>query len=422
VNPADIQTEVFMLPAACHYEKQGSIANSGRWIQWRWKAVDPPGDAKDDLEIATELFHALKELYEAEGGANPEQITKLTWDYVDAEGKADPTLVARAINGYTVADGKLVANFTKLAADGSTACGNWIYSGYWNNNDSQDPADQPTGARDNTDATRNGLDGNVGSYLGWSFAWPVNRRIIYNRASCDPNGQPWNPETPLFKWTGSEWLSNDVPDFGNKAADGTETAPPNTTAFIMLPEGAARFFAPAMADGPFPEHYEPFESPTRNLLNSVDLNPAVTVVPTAEASKGTPDEFPIVMTTFRLTEHWQTGGLTRNLPWLVETMPKMFVEISKDLAQEKGIVSGDNVVIANNRGTITAYAMVTDRLKPFTIDGEKVHEVAAPWHWGYGGACSVGGIANDLTPNVGDANTWIPEYKAFLVDIRKQEV
>ncbi len=420
IDPATIDTEVFMLPAACHYEKQGSIANSGRWIQWRWKAVDPPGEAKDDAEICTEITQALQDLYEAEGGALPEAITKLTWDYVDENNHVDVAKIARAINGYTVADGKLVTNFTKLAADGSTACGNWIYSGYWNNEDSMEATDQPTGARDNTDPTRKGLEGGMGSYLGWSFAWPVNRRIIYNRASCDPAGKPWNPDKPLFEWTGSEWLSNDVPDFGNKAADGTETKPPNATAFIMLPEGEARLFAQGMADGPFPEHYEPYESPTTNALSSQQNDPAVVIW--ESASLGTKDKWPIVMTTYRLTEHWQTGQMTRNLPWLVETMPKMFVELSPELAEDKGIESGDNVIIENNRGAIKAYALVTSRFKPFLINGETVHQIGTPWHWGYTGTCSIGGIANDLTPNVGDANTMIPEYKAFLVDIRKEEV
>jgi formate dehydrogenase major subunit len=420
IDPATVNTEIFMLPAACHYEKQGSVANSGRWIQWRWKAVDPPGEAKDDAEICTEITLALKALYEAEGGAVPEAITKLTWDYVDENDHVDISKIARAVNGYTVADGKLLSNFTKLAADGSTACGNWIYSGYWNNEDSMEAVDQPTGARDDTDPTRKGLEGGMGSYLGWSFAWPVNRRIIYNRASCDLDGKPWNPDKPLFEWTGTEWLSNDVPDFGNKAADGTETKPPNATAFIMLPEGEARLYAQGMADGPFPEHYEPFESPTDNALSSQQNDPAVVIW--ESASLGTKENWPIVMTTYRLTEHWQTGQMTRNLPWLVEIMPKMFVELSIELADDKGIVSGDNVIIENNRGAIKAYAMVTNRFKPFQINGETVHQIGTPWHWGYTGSCSIGGIANDLTPNVGDANTMIPEYKAFLVDIRKEEV
>lgn len=425
VKPADINTEVFLLPCACHYEKQGEIANSGRWIQWRYKAVEPREDQLDDLEIVSELYLKLKELYEAEGGANPEQITKLNWDYLDDAGHADITKVARALNGYKVADNSLLKNFTLLGADGSTACGNWIYSGYWNNNDSNEPADQPTGARNDVDEPGAGLTEPIGSYLGWSFAWPVNRRIIYNRASADPSGKPWNEDKILVKWDGAKWLRNDVPDFGWSvtAADGTVTAtPPNTTAFIMLPEGAGRLFTSGMAEGPFPEHYEPFESPVDNQMSSQQINPAVTIYPTAEETRGTPDKFPIAMTTFRLTEHWQSGGLTRNLPWLVQTMPKMFVELSPELAAEKGIESGDNVVIENNRGAITAYAMVTSRIRPFIIGGKTVHQIATPWHWGYAGTCAVGGSANDLSPNVGDANTMIPEYKAFLVDIRKQEV
>ncbi len=423
VKPEEINTEVFLLPAACHYEKQGEVANSGRWIQWRYKAVEPLGEAMDDLEIVTELYHKVKELYEAEGGANPEQITELTWDYMGDDGKVDIRKVARAINGYSVADGKPLANFTKLAADGSTACGNWIYSGYYNNAASEEPVDQPTGARNNVDEPGAGLDKPIGSYLGWSFAWPVNRRIIYNRGSADPTGKPYNEDKVVVKWTGEKWLTNDVPDFGYKvvAADGTTTwTKPGTTAFIMLPEGAGRFFAPAMADGPFPEHFEPYEAPVANMMNSQEFNPVV--IELASQQRGTAADWPIVMTTFRLTEHWQTGQLTRNLPWLVQTMPKMFVELSPQLAEERGIKSGDNCVIENNRGAITAYAMVTDRVKPFDIGGKTVHQINAPWHWGYSGACSIGGIANDLTPNVGDANTQIPEYKAFLVDIRKQEV
>ncbi len=423
IEPSEVNTEVFLLPAAAAYEKAGSIANSGRWIQWRWKAVEPPGEAKDDAEIATEIALELQRLYAEEGGALPEQLTKLTWDYVDEAGKADPTKIARAINGYTVADNKLVANFTKLAADGSTACGNWIYSGYWNNEDSMEPADQPTGARDNADNAGEGLAAPIGSYLGWSFAWPVNRRIIYNRASADPAGKPWNPDKVVVEWDGAKWLRNDVPDFGYKKdlPDGTTLwTPPGTTAFIMQPEGAGRLWAPGMADGPFPEHYEPYESPTTNTMSAQQNDPAVVVW--ESASLGSKEQFPIVMTTYRLTEHWQTGQMTRNLPWLVETMPKMFIELSPELADEKGLVSGDNVIISNNRGAIKAYALVTSRFKPFDINGEIIHQIGAPWHWGYSGSCSIGGIANDLTPNVGDANTMIPEYKAFLVDIRKEEV
>jgi formate dehydrogenase major subunit len=432
VDPATIDTEVFLLPAACHYEKQGEVANSGRWIQWRWKAIDPPGEAKDDLEIVTEIVLKLQELYEAEGGANPEQITKLNWDYLDENGHADVTKVALAINGYTVKDGKGLASFVGLQADGSTASGCWIYTGYFTGIDadkqpSMDPAKMKTGSRNNEDKPLDEGMPAVGGYLGWSWAWPANRRIIYNRCSCDAQGNPWNEEKALVKWNGEKWLRSDVPDFGANTLnpDGTVkawTAPDKTLSFMMTNETVSRLWAPVMNEGPFPEHYEPFESPVDNMMSSQNVNPAITIVESAAKTRGTADKFPIVMTTFRLTEHWQTGQLTRNLPWLVETMPKMFVELSPALADEKGIVSGDNVVIQNNRGAITAYAMVTDRLRPFDIGGKTVHQIAAPWHWGYGGTCAVGGIANDLTPNVGDANTSIPEYKAFLVDIRKQEV
>ena len=441
VNPAEIDTEVFMLPAACHYEKQGEVANSGRWIQWRYKAVEPPGEAKDDLEIISEIYLKLKELYEAEGGANPEQITKLNWDYLDANGHVDITKVALGINGYTVADGKGLASFATLQADGSTACGVWIYTGYfagfYEQPDpadptkkvkvaSMDPSKMKTGSRNNEDKPLDEGMPAVGGYLGWSWAWPLNRRIIYNRCSCDAKGVPYNEEKALVKWNGTKWLRSDVPDFGVSvtAADGTvtHTPPEKTLSFMMTNETVGKFFASGMKEGPFTEHYEPFESPVDNQLSSQQTNPAVSIVASAAETLGTPDKFPIVMTTFRLTEHWQTGGLTRNLPWLVETMPKMFVEISKELAAEHNIVSGDNVAISNNRGAITAFAMVTDRIKPLTVAGNKVHQIAAPWHWGYGSTCSVGGMANDLTPNVGDANTHIPEYKSFLVQIRKQEV
>jgi len=417
-DAASIQTEVYSLPAACHYEKQGTVSNSGRWIQWRYKAVEPPGEGKDDFEILHELFLKLKEKYEAEGGANPEQLTKLHWPYV-TDGHADITKVAQGINGYSVADGKLLKNFTLLKADGSTASGCWIYSGYYNNNDAPaDPTKQPTGSRLKDDP------GDLGLYPKWSFSWPVNRRVVYNRASADVNGKPWNPDKMLVSWNGEKWDHNDVPDFGFQvvAADGTITpTPPGKTAFIMNAEGTSRLFAvgTGMKDGPFPEHYEPFESPAKNLMNGGQSNPALTFGKAASVKPSDPTEFPIVCTTYRLTEHWQTGGMTRNVPWLAEAMPAMFVEISEELAEEKGITNKDMVRVFNNRGSIEMYALVTPRFKPFTIDGKTVHQVGMPWHWGFASGGSTGATANDITPNVGDANTSIPEYKAFLVNVEK---
>lgn len=427
VDSASIKTEVYMLPAAGHYEKQGSISNSGRWIQWRWKAIDPPGEAKDDLEIMHELYKKLVELYTAETGPNADQFLKLHWPYENAEGHADITLVAQGMNGYTVADGKLVSNFTKLAADGSTACGVWIYSGYFNNNEApNDATKQPTGSR------IGGAEGDpsgLGLFPKWAFSWPVNRRVVYNRASADVNGKPWNPDRMLVSWDGAKWVNNDVPDFAFKVADPKDPTitlswtPPDVSAkapFLMQADGSGHFFGlNGMKDGPFPEHYEPFESPVKNLINGGQSNPALTFGKAKSVKPSDPKKYPIVCTTYRVTEHWQTGGMTRNIPWLAEAMPHMFVEISEELAKEKGIANKDWVKVFNDRGSIEMYAIVTPRFKPFTIDGKTVHQVGMPWHWGYGSGGATGAIANDITPNVGDANTSIPEYKAFLVNVEK---
>lgn len=438
VDPASVNTEVYELPAAAHYEKQGSVSHSGRWIQWRYKVVEPVAESKDDFEIMHELHKKVAELYSAGDGAFADPITKLNWPY-ETDGHADITKVAYAINGYTVADGKAIANFTKLAADGSTACGNWIYSGYYNNNAAlDDPTKQPTGSRVKDDPSGLGL------HPRWSFSWPVNRRILYNRASCNPQGQPYAPNRPLVKWdeAAGKWLaggpafidaktgeptpppSYDVPDFVASIAnaDGSVTpVPPATTAFIMNPEGAARLFAvgAALKDGPFPEHYEPFESPVANLMSAQQTNPALTNGGAESVKPSDPSEFPVVCTTYRVSEHWQTGGMTRNIPWVNEAMPAMFVEVSNELAEDKGIKNGDMVKVWNNRGEIEVVAMVTPRFKPFDINGQVVHQIGMPWHWGYAGGGSIGASANVLTPNVGDANTSIPEYKAFLVNIEK---
>jgi formate dehydrogenase major subunit len=420
VDPASIKTEVYMLPAAAHFEKQGSISNSGRWIQWRYKAVEPPGEARDDFEIMHELRKKLVELYQAEGGANPDQVLKLSWPY-ETDGRADITKVAQAMNGYTIADGKLVKNFTALKADGTTACGVWIYSGYFNNNDApNDPTKQPTGSRAKDDPS------NLGLHPQWSFSWPVNRRIVYNRASADVSGKPWNAEKMLVEWDGAKWKTNDVPDFAFKVTDPKDPkivlswTPPNNIAFLMNDDGSGHFFGlKGMKDGPFPEHYEPFETPVTNLMNGRQSNPALTFGKAASVKPSDPKKYPIVCSTYRMTEHWQTGGMTRNIPWLAEAMPNMFVEMSEELAKDKGIKNGDTVKVSNDRGSIEMYAMVTPRFKPFNIDGKTVHQVGMPWHWGYASGYATGAIANDITPNVGDANTSIPEYKAFLVNVEK---
>jgi formate dehydrogenase major subunit len=422
LNPADIQTEVFVLPAAASYEKEGSVVNSGRWSQWRWKAVDPPGEARADLEMVVDLMLKVIALYEAEGGPVADAITKLRWkgwyDSVTfprgAESLTD--LVSREINGWAEAqilnedgsvkyeEGNLMASFGHLLADGSTSSSNWLYTQSYNETDGNRQQ-----WRDNTDYHPAG----IGLYSKWSWCWPVNRRIIYNRASVDLDGNPWDPEDFVIRWTGPEtaW-EGDVPDGGWPPMNVEGTRYP----FIMKPEGFAHVFGPGRTDGPFPEHYEPVESPIANPLSGTQNNPAIVIWRPDEI--GTSDEYPIVCTTYRVTEHWQAGQMTRNLPWLVELMPQMFVEMSEELAAEMGIENAEWVTVESKRGSVQGVAIVTKRFKPFQLNGKTVHQIGLPWHWGFQGLC-VGDTANNLSPHVGDANTTIPEYKAFLVRVKK---
>jgi formate dehydrogenase major subunit len=430
VDPANIQTEVFALPAACSYEKSGSISNSGRWSQWRWKAVDPPGDATPDLEIVRELMLKVIELYEAEGGPVADAITKLRWKgWYDADplprgADSLADLVSREINGWAEADiedsyteGQLMASFGHLRADGSTSSANWLYTQSYTEIEGEGVNAGEKNRqkwRDNTDYHPAG----IGLYSKWTWCWPINRRIIYNRASVDLNGNPWDPDDFVIKWDpaandGNGTWVGDVPDGGwvPMSMDGTRYP------FIMKPEGFAHIFGPGRAEGPFPEHYEPLESPVDNPLSGTQNNPAITVWRPDEIAKPG-DGYDIVCTTYRVTEHWQAGQMTRNLPWLVELMPQMFVEMSEELATELGIATGELVTVESIRGNVQATAIVTKRFKPFTIAGKTIHQIGLPWHWGFTGLCQ-GDSANRLTPHVGDANTMIPEFKAFLVRVTK---
>lgn len=252
----------------------------------------------------------------------------------------------------------------------------------------------------------------IGLYPKWAWCWPVNRRIIYNRASVDLNGVPWDKEQPVIWWKEGKWVG-DVPDgWPPMAVDPENTRYP----FIMKPEGHSRLFGAGMADGPLPEHYEPWERPVDNIMSKQQGNPASKIWRPQE--QGTADRFPIVASTYRVCEHWQGGQMTRNLPWLVEMMPEPFVEMSEELAAEKGIANGDKAIVESARGQVKVVAVVTKRFKPFQVNGTTVHQVGLVWHWGYTGL-STGDSANVLTPHIGDANTMIPEYKAFLVSVRK---
>ncbi len=453
-DTATINTEVFVLPAVDAVEKAGSVATSGRRIQWRPAVATTPGEAKSDMSMLTLFVDALKDAYKTSTDAKDRPVLDLVWSYGDPP---DVELVAREVNGYAIDDvkdatGKVLVKkgdtldaFAKIAsaADPTTiACGCWIYTGYFY------PTDDGTGTQMPAVKRRGQKDpGEMGFYPYWGWTWPANRRILYNRASARPDGTPWAENKKAIWWdatadSGSKdaqgnpilgkWVGYDVPDFpATKAptakADPTKTglsAQSGTDAFIMQSDGKGWLFAiSGCKEGPFPEHYEPVESPVTNPMSGVQNNPVVKLWNTdadqdVGDGTGTADRFPIICTTYRVTEMWQTGTMSRTIPWLAECEPNMFIEIGKELANEKGIENGDQVVVSSARGEIQMVAMVTGRWKPFVINGQKVHEVGMPWHYGWQGLAT-GAIANDLTPHVGDGNSMIPEYKAFLVDIRK---
>lgn len=434
VDPTKINTEVFLLPAAASVEKEGSVVNSGRWAQWRYKAADPPGAARTDSWIVTRLVRELQKLYQ-QGGAFPDPILNLAWNYnEDAHGEPDIHWVAAEINGYYLSgpdQGKQVFNFTKLADDGSTCSGNWLYCGAYIERSQGAGAELQEGPhltsvrdretinrmarrfREDQDEVQQKLPGRCyGLHPDWSWCWPINRRIIYNRASVDLEGRPWDPKRWVIRWNpalkdGQGNWEGDVPDGG--------WAPGTKHPFIMRPEGLACLFATALTDGPFPEHYEPLEGPIPNLMSARQYNPVIKVwEPTMI---GDPKVYPIVCTTYRVCEHWQAGSMTRNTPWLVELMPDVFVEMSPDLARRKGIArSGEWVRVSTMRGDLKARVLITNRFEPFFVGGKLVDQIGIPWHWGYSGLAT-GDSANLLTPHVGDANTMIPEFKAFLCDV-----
>jgi len=396
VNPAEIDTEVFLLPAAHSLEKEGSVCNSSRWNQWRYKGADPPGEAKSDLWIIDRLMSQLKVLYAGQTESNAEAITNLSWDYGTPP---DVHRVAKEMNGYDLNTGKLLTSPGALKTDGSTSCGNWLWCGMYTEDG-------------NKAAKRGGVDtSRIGLFPDWGWAWPLNRRIMYNRASVDLDGNPWDSAHPVLQWNGTSW-QGDVADGGAAPVSQGGGYP-----FIMKPEGRGYLFGPGRPDGPFPEHYEPWESPVSNPMSTQQNNPAIKSWETT--ARGAATEYPIVATTHRLVEHMHTGGVTRRLPWLVEMMPEMFVEMSQELAEARGIASGDTVVVESARGgSVRGKAIVTIRLKPFRFNGTTVHQISLPWNWGYMGL-STGDSANLLTPRVGDPNTGIPEFRAFLCNVRK---
>jgi len=414
-DPAKIQTEVFRLPTTVFAEENGSLINSGRWLQWHFKGAEPPGEALPDIDIMARLYAKLRELYQKDGGALPDPLLKLTWDYENPLAP-QPEELARELNGKALVDvpdprdparmilrkGQQLSGFGEYRNDGMTMGGCWLYAGSWTE------AGNQMARRDNTDP------GGLGLTPRWAWSWPANRRIMYNRASCDLNGKPYNPAKKQIWWDGEKWTGYDVPDFVITSKPEAGVGP-----FIMNPEGSARLFTRGMLrDGPFPEHYEPFEAPVPNPLHpKVNANPVARVFKNDLEQFGKASDFPYVATTYRLTEHFHFWSKHTRINAALQ--PQEFIELGEELAKEKGIASGDLIEVRSNRGRVKAVAVVTKRIKALKIDGKTVHTVGIPLHWGFTGETKKGFGCNQLTPYVGDANIETPEYKAFLVDVKK---
>ncbi|WP_300908716.1 formate dehydrogenase-N subunit alpha, partial [uncultured Desulfovibrio sp.] len=411
MDPSKIKTEVFLLPCAVSIEKEGSVSNSGRWIQWRYAGPKPWGETKPDGDIMLELMEEIRKLYQ-QGGVFPEPVLQLDIDGWKEGHAFSPAKVAKIMNGYFTRDvkigdreykaGEQVPNFVALQADGSTASGNWLHAGAWT---------QKGNMMARQEHSQTAEQARIGLFPNWSFAWPANRRIIYNRASVDKNGRPWNPDKAVIAWDGKAWVGDIVDGGGGPGAKHP---------FIMQKDGFGAIYGPGCVDGPFPEYYEPAESPfDRHDFSSQTHSPVYYKVPGEQLALNDA-RYPYIGTTYRVTEHWQTGLMTRRVPWLLEAEPQNFAELDPVLARAKGISNGDKVILSSRRGQIECVAMVTPRLKPYTANGKTVHIIGTSWHFGWLVPKDGGDAANLLTAMVGDPNTGIPESKAFLVNIEKK--
>ena len=417
-----INTTVYRLPGAGFAEKDGSFTNSARWLQWKNVAVPPPGQAQLDQDIIARIFLKVRELYQKEGGKFPDPILHATWAYTNP---LAPSLaeVAKEINGKALADltdpktqqviktGQQLPGFAWLKDDGTTSCGNWIYCGSWTE---AGALIQRRGTEDPS---------GLGIYPNWGWSWPMNRRVLYNRASCDLDGKPWDATRRQVWWDEAKqsWVGNDVPDFKADSAPKDHMGP-----FIMTPEGTARLFVPlgGLNDGPFPEHYEPFESPIDNPLHpSQSHNPIAKTYKTELDKYAKPGQgYDVICTTYRLTEHYHYW--TKNNPMNVQLVPEPFVEVPAELADRMGIRGGEKVKVSSIRSHYIAKAMVTRRIHPMKIDGKEMFQIGIPIHWGFRGIAededkTAKTLTNQLTPTVIDPNAFTPEFKGFLVKIEK---
>ncbi len=435
LKPEDVETEVFLFPAAGHAEKEGAFTQTQRLLQWREKAVNPPGDCRSEGWFMHQL--ALRLIERAKNSNDPidEPLRALDWWYPqDEHGEPDMEAVLAEINGWQTEPqpndegvlfggidrdgnphhGAQLNGFGELKDDGSTACGCWIYSGVF-------PRDKINKAH-----ARASKD-----YLGhgWGWAWPADRRIIYNRASAAPDGKPWSERKKLVFWDADQkkWTGLDVPDFEpNKDPSYRPTnhekgmaAMPGDAPFNLHEDGLGWLYVPkGLVDGPLPTHYEPLESPVHNELYPRETDPAVKWFTRAENKMAPPNtpRFPYVATTYRLTEHHTAGGMSRFLSHLAELQPEMFVEISPELALELKIKNGDPVCIVTLRGAIEARALVSRRIRPIRLNGKTVHQIALPYHWGTAGPVR-GDAANDLLSISGEPNVTIMEAKALTCNV-----
>jgi formate dehydrogenase major subunit len=418
VRTEDIQTEVFFLPAAAHTEKDGSFTNTQRLLQWHHKACEPPGDARSETHWIYHLGKAIRDKLAGSTDDRDRPVLDLTWDYPlqGPHSEPDPEHVLQD------GDGAFLASYDSLVADGSTRCGSWIHCGVYKDGVNQSARKRP-GAEQNWIAH------------DWGWAWPKDTRIIYNRASADPDGNPWSERKRYVWWDSQEgkWTSlGDSPDFPPTKEPGYR--PPEDATkmeaiagnkpFILHPDGRGWLYSPTgLVDGPLPVHYEPQESPFRNVLYDQQRNPTRQVfdrpLNAYHPSNGEPgsDVFPFVLTTYRITEQHTAGGMSRTVPYLAELQPEFFCEVSPQLAAERGLQHGDWATIISARQAVEARVLVTSRIKPLEIQGRTMHLVGTPYHWG-GVGIVTGDSANELLPLALDNNVHISEYKVATCDIR----